>query len=261
MKVLTEAKVRAEIPRSEQPEQYVVQPGYILSPAAREYLMGRQIKISYGPEADEESESVIAAAEVPPTPSAAPQQSADCAKFVDYTTGACYFEKPVHMTVLYDNVLVAKDHPQILFRGKMESLQAQIIMNQAMMAGENSSQKLIDDLNNVLTTLRNILRSHVTNQPLEVEKIVGLTPSQLRDQVNSPMCYFQIEQAGIPDYTRGMNYARLNQLYTQTRELEVAAITALHEGNQYTRSDILETLNAVSNALRVMMFKQLAGEY
>ena len=56
-------------------------------------------------------------------------------------------------------------------------------------------------------------------------------------------------------------HARLNQLYTQTREVEVAAITALHEGNQYTRSDILETLNWLSSAFRVMMFMQLAGEY
>ena len=39
MKVITEAKVRAEVPRSEQPEVYYIEPGYILSPAAREYLL------------------------------------------------------------------------------------------------------------------------------------------------------------------------------------------------------------------------------
>lgn len=261
MKVLTEAKVRAEVPRSAQPEVYYVEPGYILSPAAREYLMGRQIKISNGPKPGEEPEAVIAADEVPPMPAAAPQTKADCAKYVDYTTGACYFEKPVHMTVLYGDVLVAKDHPQILFRGKVESLQAQIILYQAMIAEQSGSQKLIDDLNNILTILRNILRSHVLNQPLEVESIIGLSPVELEERVKEPMRYFQLEQAGIPDYTRGIQYARLNQLYTQTREVEVAAITALHEGNQYTRSDILETLNWLSSAFRVMMFMQLAGEY
>ena len=165
------------------------------------------------------------------------------------------------MTVLYGDVLVAKDHPQILFRGKVESLQAQIILYQAMIAEQNGSQKLIDDLNNILTILRNILRSHVLNQPLEVESIIGLSPVELEERVKEPMRYFQLEQAGIPDYTRGTQYARLNQLYTQTREVEVAAITALHEGNQYTRSDILETLNWLSSAFRVMMFMQLAGEY
>ena len=56
-------------------------------------------------------------------------------------------------------------------------------------------------------------------------------------------------------------YAQLNQLYTQAREVEVAAITALREGNRYTRTDILEVLNLLSGALRVMMFMYLAGEY
>ena len=253
--------MRAEVPRSEQPEVYYVEPGYILSPAAREYLMGRQIKIISAPKPGTEPESVTAAAEVPPMPSAAAQPTTDCAKYVDYTTGACYFEKPVHMTVLYGDVLVPKDHPQILFRGKVESLQAQIILNQAMIAERGGSQKLIDDLNHILTILRNILRSHVLNQPLVVETILGFTPAQLQDRAKDPLKYYQVEQASVPDYTRGLEYAQLNQLYTQAREVETTAITALHEGNRYTRSDILEVLNRLSSALRIMMFMHLAGEY
>ena len=71
----------------------------------------------------------------------------------------------------------------------------------------------------------------------------------------------KVEEAGVPEYTRGLEYAQLNQLYTQMREVETAAITALHEGNRYTRNDILEVLNSLSSALRVMMFMHLAGEY
>lgn len=262
MKVITEAKVRAEIPRSEQPEFYVVEPGYILSPAAREYLMGRQIKITNGTNSDKPSESVSSStAEVPPTPSAAAPVKADGARYVDYTTGACYFEKPVHMTVLYGDVLVAKDHPQILFRGKTESLQSQIILAQTVVAERGGSQKLLDDLNNILVILRNILRSHVLNQPLVVEQIIGLTQTEVHERAGNPMQYYSVEDAGVPEYTRGMEYAQLNQLYTQMREVETAAITALHEGNRYTRNDILEVLNSLSSALRVMMFMHLAGEY
>ena len=256
MKVITEAKVRAEIPRSEQPEFYVVEPGYILSPAAREYLMGRQIKITNGNNAGEKPESVNAA-EVPPMPSAAAPVKADGARYVDYITGACYFEKPVHMTVLYGDVLVAKDHPQILFRGKTESLQSQIIMTQAVIAERGGSQKLLDDLNNILTILRNIL----LNQPLMVTDIIGFSQTEVHERANNPMQFYPVEEAGVPEYTRGMEYAQLNQLYTQMREVETAAITALHEGNRYTRNDILEVLNTLSSALRVMMFMHLAGEY
>lgn len=263
MKVITEAKVRAEVPRSEHPEAYYVEPEYILSPAAREYLMGRQIKIINGPKPGQETEpeSVIVAAEVPPMPSAEPQPKADCAKYVDFATGACYFEKPVHMTILHDNVLVPKDHPQILFRGKLESLQSQIVLNQAMIAEQNGSQKLIDDLNEILIVIRNILRKLILNEPLESLTLFGHNAFALRDRAKNPMQYFNIEQAGIPEYTRGLEYARLNQLYTQMREAEVAAVEAFREGNRYTRNDILETLNDLSSAFRVMMFMHLAGEY
>ncbi len=263
MKVITEAKVRAEVPRSEHPEAYYIEPGYILSPAAREYLMGRQIKIVNGPKAGQEPEpeSVVIAAEVPPMPSANPQSKVESAKYVDYATGACYFEKPVHMTILCGNVLVPKDHPQIAFRGKLESLQAQIILSQAMIAGHNGNQKLIDDLNDILIYLRNILRKHILTEPLEPAKMLGLTASELRERAKNPMQYFNVEQVGIPDYTRGLEYAQLNQLYTQTREAEVAAVAAFREGNRYTRNDILETLNDMSSAFRVMMFMHLAGEY
>lgn len=257
LKVITEAKVRAEVPRSERPEAYYIEPGYILSPAAREYLMGRKIKISNGPK----PESVIVAAEVPPIPSADPQPKVESAKYVDYATGACYFEKPIHMTVLYGNVLVAKDHPQIIFRGKLESLQAQIILNQAMIAEHNGSQKLIDDLNNILNILRNTLRKHILNEPVNVDTIIGFTAAELRERKNDPMRYFKIEQVSTPDYTRGREYAQLHQLHTLTREVEAVAVTAFREGNRYIRNDILKALNQLSDAFQVMMFMHMAGEY
>ncbi len=261
MKVITEAKVRAEVPRNEQPEVYYIEPGYILSPAAREYLMGRQIKIANGPKPGEVTETASVSSEIPPISSVALQSKAGNAKYVDYNTGACYFEKPVHMTVLYGDVLAAKDDPQIIFRGKAESLQAQIILQQMVIAEREGSQKLLDDLNNLLIILRNILRSHVLNQPLVVESVIGFTPVQLLDHLHDPMKYYPEVEATVPDYSRGIVYAQLNQLYTQARELEVAAITALREGNRYTRTDILEVLNLLSGALRVMMFMYLAGEY
>lgn len=194
-------------------------------------------------------------------PSADPQPKVESARYVDYATGACYFDKPVHMTVLYGNVLVAKDHPQIIFRGKLESLQAQIILNQAMIAEHNGSQKLIDDLNNILNILRNILLKHILNEPVDVDTIIGFTAAELRERKNDPMRYFKIEQVSTPDYTRGLEYAQLNQLCAFTREVEEIAVTAFREGNRYTRNDILEALNQLSNAFQVMMFTHLAGEY
>ena len=66
-------------------------------------------------------------------------------KYVDYETGAYYMEKPEHMTQLFGNVLVAKDHPRIHFRGKLDSLQALVVLDQVQIA-EGGCQKLVDDL-------------------------------------------------------------------------------------------------------------------
>lgn len=39
------------------------------------------------------------------------------------------------MTQLFGNKLVCKDHPRILFRGKLDALQADVVLAQAMIQG------------------------------------------------------------------------------------------------------------------------------
>lgn len=242
--------MRAEIPRSEQPERYYVPPGYILSPAAREYLMGRQIKISSEPQQTD----VIQPAAAAPAPSEIEAKSE--ASYVDYESGACYFEKPVPMTVLYDNVLVAKDHPQILFRGKAESLEADMLLLLAQLS-EDGAAGLLQDLQAALALLRDVLRGHSLNQPLTADTVLGFSPAALREDLKK-----RLKEQGRCRLADGdLVYARLNQLYVRTREVESAAVTAMREGNHYNRTDILEALNNLSGALRVMMLKHLAGEY
>lgn len=250
MKVITEAKVRAEVPRSEQPEMYYVRPGYILSPAAREYLMGRQIKISNEPQQASVTPQAVAA----PAPS--DNDGKTEASYVDYESGACYFEKPVHMTVLYDNVLVCKDHPQILFRGKAENLEADMMLLLAQLA-DTEETGLLQDLQAALALLRAVLRGHCLNQPLDVDAVLGLTPAALREALKKRLKEPTHYRAADGDVV----YAQLNQLYARTREVESAAVTALREGNHYSRTDILEALNSLSSALRIIMLKHLAGEY
>ena len=39
-------------------------------------------------------------------------------------------EKPEHMTHLHSDLLVRKDHPRIVFRGKLDTLEAELILAQ-----------------------------------------------------------------------------------------------------------------------------------
>ena len=255
MKVITEAILRDEL-RASEPEVYYIPDGKILSPAAREYLQQRKIKIS------KDQPPAYQATEVPPMPTvdvqAAPQEPRP--KFVDYETGAFYMEKPEHMTHLFGNTLVPKNHPRILFRGKLDSLQAMVVLDQALIAADGN-QKLVDDLGSILDNLREMMRCDVLDETYCRQTIIGLTHQELRERSHNPQKFFGIKQMLLPDYTMGKAYALLNQLRTQIRETEVAANQAFRDGKKCTRADIIEELNRLSSAVHIMMCMYLAGLY
>ena len=292
MRAITEDFLRYEL-RSSQPEVYVIPEGKILTPAAREYLQQRKIRVEKAggytythqlkapvqkAEQPEEKEAQkqpepkktepknrphVVATEVPqPEEVEIPVQvTVPKPKYVDYETNAFYYEKPEHMTQLFGNKLVCKDHPRILFRGKLDALQADVVLAQAMIQASNGSQSLIEDLADVLKDLREMMKCEVLDEKMDVDTIIGLTHEELRAQSHNPMKYYKIKQMVLPDYTMGTEYAWLNKLRTAIRETEVAACQAFHSGKQYIRTDIIEELNRLSSALHIMMCRHLAGWY
>ncbi|MHC1722075.1 MAG: cobalamin adenosyltransferase [Aminipila sp.] len=260
MKVITEAILRDEL-RNNQPEYFCIPEGKILSPAAREYLQQRKIKILTEPPMQPQTPVVKCVA-----PDEAEQVKTVVAEpwkptYVDFETGAFYMEKPEHMCQIHGNYLVPKCHPRILFRGKLDSVQTMVILDQALMSEAGTSTKLIADLNSILLALQNIMKCEVLDEALESGIIIGLTHSELHDRSHEPMKFFGIKQMLMPNYTMGTQYARLNQLRAAIREVEVAASAAFFKNGKCCRSDIVEELNRLSSALHVMMCKWLAGEY
>lgn len=256
MKPITENALRIEL-RNSQPEVYYIPDGCVLTPAAREYLQSRKIKFAKQSEA---CQTEPPKAEVPPAPRAEAPQTQVKPKYEDYETGAFYMEKPEHMTQLFGNKLVAKDHPRILFRGKLDSLQALVVLDQVLIA-EGGKEKLVADLDDILGILREIMRCDVLDEEFTNDMIIGLTHAELRERSHNPMKFFKIKQMTLPDRTMGKDYALLNQLRTAIRETEVAAAEAFRSAKQYTRSDIIEELNRLSSAVHIMMCMYLAGMY
>ena len=246
MKVITEAMLRDELKRSEITE-YRVPDGMMLSPAAREYLQQRKIKIGRE-SASERQKEAAAPAEKPPEMAPTLQ-----AKYRDYETGALYLEKPESMTQIEGDMLVVKNHPRIAFRGKLDSLQALIVLDQAILNEKTCYGKMIADLDNILGVLREIMRCDALNEPLRVEKIIGLTSAELRERSHAPMKFFHVKYMRLPDYKMGIAYALLNQLRTAVREAEVTAVNAFKNGTNYERQDILEIFNRLSSAVHIMM--------
>ena len=89
-----------------------------------------------------------------PTPAPAPAPAPIKPKFVDYETGAFYMEKPEHMTHLVGNVLVVKDHPRILFRGKLDSLQSAVVLAQVDIHERGGRKALLDDLGDIIGRIK-----------------------------------------------------------------------------------------------------------
>ena len=110
----------------------------------------------------------------------------------------------------------------------------------------------------MLTSIREMMRCDVLEEPFTRETIIGLTHAELREHSHYPMKYYKVKQMVLPSYKLGKTYALLNQMRTAVRETEVAAATAFHNGKSYDRGDIIEELNRMSSAMHILMCKQLA---
>ena len=162
------------------------------------------------------------------------------------------------MTQLVRNVLVNKDDKRIVFRGKLDSLEALFVLNQTILLEMQEDQEFIDDLEDILVSLREMMRCDVLDEPFTRETIIGLTHEELRAHSHNPMKYYKVKQMVLPSYKLGKTYALLNQLRTAVRETEVAAAAAFHNGKGYDRADIIEELNRMSSAVHIIMCKYLA---
>ena len=154
MKVITEMVLRNEL-KGECPPVYYVPKDKLLSPAAKEYLNQLKIKVEFGdpPAAPAPAASNNKGSAISDTPVGA--------KYVDEQTGAFYVKKPEYMCQLFGNRLVYKNHPRIVFRGKLDSMSSTVVMTQAEIAAVGGPQKLIDDLGDINKVLNQIMYCEV----------------------------------------------------------------------------------------------------
>lgn len=164
--------------------------------------------------------------------------------------GACLEEKPEHMTHLDAQILVPKNHPRILFRGKMDTLEAELILCQLACA------RLITPVGEILAQARRLIRCDVLNEPVPEGKLCGLTEEEQRKRSHLPQNYYG-QPHFMPGVEDGEVIARLNRARCAAREAELAAVTAFsdREGNP-TRPDILRSLNRMSSMLYLLMIQE-----
>ena len=219
----TETAVRANIRNKAGKRVFCLGKGDTLTPGARDWLRNEKIEI-------------ISPAEIRPE---------------RYTllSGGYLEEKPEHMTNLNREILVPKTHPRILFRGAIDTLEAELIL--AQLAAPKSAGKLEE----ILSLARNILRCDVLDEPLEIPALWGLTEAELRHRSHFPQEYYGIAHF-MPSSADGEAIARLNRARTASREAELKACDAFSDRDGHpTRPDILRALNRMSSMLYLLMLE------
>lgn len=181
--------------------------------------------------------------------------------YVNHANGREMAEKPEDMTQLWGDRLVHKDHPRIVFRGKLDTLQAHVVTAQAMMEAHGGPAGVVDDLEEVLGLLRELMRAEVLDEAPRVETLLGLTPAELRAQSHDPKGHFGLEPMLLPHRSMGLAYALVNGLRGEAREMETAGVAAFKTRATPAQREILRWLNRLSSALHIMMCRILTGRY
>lgn len=251
MSLITETSLRAEL-RNKKTDKYSVKSGTKITPSARQFLKERNIELVFEDECAQCSDK----GQNVQKSDAANEQSS---KYVLWGTDCGISEKPEYMTQLYGNRLVYKDHPRIMLRGMLDSLQAQLLELQ-LKASAGKAEKLVEELEEVLQYIRNILKCEVLEEEFPKINLLGLNEDELREWSHNPMKHFNMKHV-LPNYNMGELVLGLNALRSSSREVELGAIKAFKTEDGVVRTDLLKALNRLSSCLYIMMLKCINGVY
>lgn len=247
-KILTDTELRAVWPMHRDKTLYVPE-GTILTPSARDYIRENGIRLQTTPE--NRGNETMTVTEIP--------MKNGKPLFQDEGSGHIVTEKPEDMTHLRGNILVMKSHPRVAFRGKIDSLQADVICLQTVTAEE--CPEMTADLGDVLALLRSIMAAEVKDEPLNFSTLFGMDDRQLHRASHDIKGTLGIDHP-TPDYRMGRLCAELNRLRTRVRETELAAVKAFSNASgECTRKDIVKALNRMSSAVYILFCREAAGYY
>ena len=216
----------------------VVNKGQTLTPGARDWLAAHKVQAVY-PQGREEGN----------LPSPARYRT---------PSGATLTEKPEHMTHLKGNILVPKDHPRIAFRGMIDALEAETLLTQRAAA---DYPKLVAELEEVLSFVRNFIRCDVLDEPLKELNLCGYNAAQLREYSHYPDKHLG-QPHFLPSHTDSPALLAVNRLRTLVRQTELSAYAAFQDADgAVTRGDIILGLNRLSSLMWIMMCKLKGGQY
>lgn len=162
-------------------------------------------------------------------------------------------EKPEHMTHLNGDTLVPKTHPRIRFRGKLDTLEAELLLCQ------QECPRYEKEVGEVLGFVRELLRREVLEEPIGDEPLLGMTEAEIRKRSHFSQDYYG-QPHFMPSVKDGPVILRLNRCRCAAREAELSAAEAFTDREGIpTREDLLRAMNRLSSVLYLLMIREKAG--
>ena len=224
MRYITERELREQFAGGA-PEHYEPPADARLTPAARQYLIDLRL---YRPPASP-ARAVLGV----PAPSFQPGGP----------------KKPEHMTNLNSRELVCKNHPRIVLRGKLDTLESEILVLQV-----SASSEWFRPLQDAIDLVRRVLAADVKDSELGDWKLDGMTSEEVH------RCSHHPEEFGFPGHIlpaaeHGLLAAQLNRLRAISREAELAAINAWWSSERLAHEDCVLALNRLSSYFYVLQLR------
>ena len=175
--------------RGAEPKVYFVPEGKILSPAAREYLQQRKIRVAKG----EPAWAAGTAGEEAPAQQAAPAPAAP--RYVDGRPARLHGKAGTHDPAAPATCWWKKANRASPSAGKLDSLQAQVVLAQALLHEGGGNSRVIADLGGLLSALREMMRCDVLGEEYRAQPLARHEPRGAAASARTTRCAFSTSSA------------------------------------------------------------------
>ncbi len=253
MAVLTESLLRLKW-KKEKFTVYFAKKNEVITPSAREFLKEKGVELKIGENEPLESDDKKHVHRVPHPvheKEATSNVTDNPKRYKNYYTEEYYSKKPEFMTQIRADLLVFKDDPRIIFRGRIDSLEAEMLRGMLLMKCDKNAE-LFKGLKDIYLHLRKVMRAEVLEESIKSFSVLGKDYEEIRKITHRPNDYFSGGHLVLVGDEKPA-VIHLNVLRTSVREVEIVAVTAFKNGTEVERNDIIESLNRLSSALYYLM--------
>ncbi|GAA1542248.1 hypothetical protein [Nocardioides humi] len=172
------------------------------------------------------------------------------------TCGGAVTEKPDGLTQLDACHFAPKTHPRIRLRGRIDTLQATVLLLAAR-AAALGDEPLRDHLGTVAAYCRELMSAEYHERPAAAPGLAGLSEEEIHAATHDPRATVGVDHV-VPDAGDAELLLRLNLLRSQVREVELVALDAFPSPHDPSGASIVHGLNRLSSVVYYLELRHAA---